>query len=258
MDELVSKVVVDRAKDIYDDGLKPVTVEAGQMLGTIMGWFHNVALYPLQVQTLNYKHKLEQFSTDLQDKISNIPEQDRIEPTISIVGPTLEALKYTVELDDIRNMYAELLASSVNAKKVKDTHPSFIEIIKSLSPLDAVILKKIAIKRQIPNAHVVIGFSDKVFTSILPTHYVPDIIDDLDPLDVSKSIQSLIRLGLITLIDGGTQGINYDEFKDHKFIKTQFDYCKNSKPNETVTIKVTGKTLRVNEFGRSFELACIS
>jgi len=43
--------------------------------------------------------------------------------------------------EEIRNMYANLLASSMSEKVKNDVHPAFVEIIKQLSPDEARILK---------------------------------------------------------------------------------------------------------------------
>ncbi len=61
---------------------------------------------------------------------------------MSIVGPALEASRYYIEEEELRKMFAKLIASSMNKNKseISITHPSFVEIIKQLTPLDAQIL----------------------------------------------------------------------------------------------------------------------
>lgn len=77
----------------------------------------------------------------LERKLENIPSDKLIDPNIRIVGPTLEALKYAYGTKEIRDMYLNLLASSMNIETVTLTHPAYIEIIKQLSPDEAKLLK---------------------------------------------------------------------------------------------------------------------
>ena len=56
---------------------------------------------------------------------------------MSVVGPALEASKFYIEEDEIRGMFAKLIASSMDKTQSINIHPSFVEIIKVLSPLDA-------------------------------------------------------------------------------------------------------------------------
>src|SRR5690606_5835122 len=70
-----------------------------------------------------------------------IPEENLIEPPLSIVGPVLDASRYYIEEDDIRLMFSKLIASSMDNRNQTKPHHSFCEIIKQLSPLDAQILK---------------------------------------------------------------------------------------------------------------------
>ena len=46
--------------------------------------------------------------------------------------------------EELRNMYANLLAASMLKDEKENAHPSFVEIIKQLSPDEAKLLKKIS------------------------------------------------------------------------------------------------------------------
>ena len=61
------------------------------------------------------------------------------EPYIAV--PAVQYISYCMNNEELRNMYANLLANSMN-KVVKDgVHPGFVEIIKQLSPDEAKFLK---------------------------------------------------------------------------------------------------------------------
>lgn len=53
-----------------------------------------------------------------------------------IAGPTLEALRYTYDETELREMYENLLASAMDTRIVNQAVPSFVDAIKQMSPLD--------------------------------------------------------------------------------------------------------------------------
>ncbi|HHE8876164.1 TPA: DUF4393 domain-containing protein [Haemophilus influenzae] len=80
---------------------------------------------------------LQKYANEVKSGIEKIPEENIQEPKMSVVGPALEASKFYIEEDEIRGMFAKLIASSMDKTQSINIHPSFVEIIKVLSPLDA-------------------------------------------------------------------------------------------------------------------------
>lgn len=93
---------------------------------------------------LRYAIELEKYNKELQEKINEIPKENRMEPDIQIVAPALEASKYCVEKEELREMYVNLIASSINSDKVVSVHPIFNDIIRKLSSMDALLFKAVA------------------------------------------------------------------------------------------------------------------
>lgn len=81
----------------------------------------------------NYK----KYISSIDEKVSKIKEENLQEPQLSIVGPALEASKYYIEEDKIREMFANLIASSMDSTYNGLVQHSFVEIIRQLSPYDA-------------------------------------------------------------------------------------------------------------------------
>lgn len=136
----VAKVI---AKDVYNDGVKGTVVQTEEIIESVVGLFNNVVFYPVKKANALFKYKLEDFKNELEQKLSSIPEEKLVEPDLMIAGPSLEALKYTYDKDELRNMYLNLLTSSMN-KDIKDkAHPSYVEIIRQLTPLNAKVFKRL-------------------------------------------------------------------------------------------------------------------
>ena len=140
-----------------------------------------------------YKKKLEQ-------EVLSIPPEHLVEPPLNILGPALEASKYYIEEESLRSMFAKLVASSMDDRKVDNVHPAFIEVIKQLSPLEAEII--CSFKGQNRWQPIVnFGFwnsSDKTFGDIWRDN-VYLRWEDPRSFKQSSSITNLERLGLISI-----------------------------------------------------------
>lgn len=73
------------------------------------------------------------FAKDLEEKTQHISPENVVEPKASIAGPALQGLAFCHEEAPLREMYLNLLSSSMDANLQDSTHPAFIEIIKQLN-----------------------------------------------------------------------------------------------------------------------------
>lgn len=140
-----------------------------------------------------FKHNLdvEDFKNKLINNVSSIKKENLQEPKISIVGPALEASKYYFDEEEIREMFANLIASSMDSTYNGLVQHSFVEIIKQLSPYDAKFLATIENHLQIYD----LKNNQTIFYRLFClTH------DFLDYQKNSVAITNLHRLGLLDLI----------------------------------------------------------
>lgn len=256
----VAKVV---AKDVYNDGVKGTVVQTGEIIESVVGLFNNVVFYPVKKVNALFKYKLKDFKNELEQKLSSIPEEKLVEPDLMIAGPALEALKYTYDKDELRNMYLNLLTSSMN-KDIKDkAHPSYVEIIRQLTSLDAKVFKRLQDLRQVACAHAIlkINNSNKVYSSTYPNYIVMELLDLGDEFQLSTSISNLIRLGLIHHEDKSINGFDYNCFKTVNIIvnnKIVLDNMNRAEGNGiTTSIDIQGQVIMQNDFGRSFANTCL-
>lgn len=63
---------------------------------------------------LKYAKDLEEFKQSLSSKITSIPKENRVEANTQIVMPALENAKYCVEEPSLREMFANLISSSLD------------------------------------------------------------------------------------------------------------------------------------------------
>ena len=261
--EITKEVVSVVTKDVYNDGIKGTVVQTGEIIESVVGLFNNIVFYPVKKANAFFKYKLEDFKNELEQKMSSIPEEKLVEPDLMIAGPTLEALKYTYDKDELRNMYLNLLTSSMN-KDIKDkAHPSYVGIIRQLTPLDAKVFKRLQDLGQVACAHakLKIDNSNKVYSNAYPNYIVMELLDLGDEIQLSTSISNLIRLGLIHHEDNSINSFNYDCFKTVNIIvnnKIILDNMNRAEGNGiTTSIDIQGQVIMQNDFGKSFADTCL-
>lgn len=148
---------------------------------------------------------LEKYANEVKSGIEKIPEENIQEPKMSVVGPALEASKFYIEEDEIRGMFAKLIASSMDKTQSINIHPSFVEIIKVLSPLDAQNLYSLYHGRDETISKIrVTNKENKSYTD----HFNHVFLGNSECRDnnlIESSIDNLIRLKLVD--------VSYSEYK---------------------------------------------
>ncbi|OBX03797.1 hypothetical protein QV06_09450 [Gallibacterium genomosp. 3] len=157
-----------------------------------------------QKREIEVAYNVEKFKEEIQAKSNNIPEENRIEPDIDVIGSTLESAKYRINKDEIRDMFSNLIVSAMDSSKADDIHPSFSEMIKMLSPLDA------------QNLYYLHHYQDETISQIqvnlesggyhtLYNHIFLGNPECQDNLQIEPSIDNLVRLKLVD--------VTYTEYK---------------------------------------------
>ena len=90
---------------------------------------------------MNKEYNIEETKKLLAKKLENVSPEKIVPPEAYVAVPALQAIAYSMKSEELRNMYANVLAKSMNADEKDNVHPSFVEIIKQLSPFDAKLLK---------------------------------------------------------------------------------------------------------------------
>lgn len=123
---------------VYDDVMHPALSEVGNKLQGVV----RVSLAPITALVWGY----DRISAYLDKEIPNYFENRRITkekiqtPPAEIAVPAIEAMRYANK-GILKQMYVDLLGASMNVDIAEFVHPSFVEIIKQLTPDEAKILK---------------------------------------------------------------------------------------------------------------------
>ncbi len=145
-------------KRLYEDALKPVAEGFGEHahdIGDTLGKsakvvVHTVdrALDPFRAAVWGYDQIIKWVKPELKRKLSEIPPERIIEPVPEIAGPAMEHMRFLGYRDELRDMFVNLLATSMDSETAKEAHPAFVEIIKQITPDEARILKFMAQRPQ--------------------------------------------------------------------------------------------------------------
>lgn len=221
----------------------------GQALDDIMTMvgfekLHEVA----ERKRVKREYSVQKYKESLAQGIISIDEGNLQDPPLSIVGPALEASKYYIEEQELREMFSKLIITSMDKSKGMIAHPSFVEIIKQLSPLDANILKSFKNTTTHPVAKI-ISIRPNGYFELNDYFIVDELFDNQSIIDVTKSIANLDRLGLIKISEGIIENEEY--FMEHPNVKTHLEMYKQESP----VLKVN--RLDVTSYGVGFINSCV-
>ena len=164
--------------------------------------------------------------------------------------------------EELRNLFANLLAKSMNIDFKESVHPSFVDIIKQLSPTDALNLKYINQVQSAPIANIratldnINSNGQEVFTNLFIDN--PHCTnDDLN----SISITNLYRLGLITtMYSSYLLEKSYDHFYSNPTYISAKEYFTSTNTQNTTGytyVEIIQGVVQITPLGKSFCSICI-
>lgn len=127
---------VAKAVPVYQDVIQPAAQEVGKALQTVAKTVH-VALAPVSALVWGYDQIKDFVSSKVAERLKNVPPENIVTPTPNVAGPALESLRYTGHEDSLSDLYANLLAASMDKATATGAHPAFVEIIRQLTPDEA-------------------------------------------------------------------------------------------------------------------------
>lgn len=242
--------------EAYDDGLKPVVQESGKTLALIPKAI-NAALAPLRQWIAQKEYNVAETEKLLAIKLEKVGAEQITTPESYVAVPAIQAIAYCMDSEELREMYASLLAKSMTESEKWKVHPSFVEIIKQLSPDEAKLLKKIS---QEGDFHPLIdirivppggGFITRVHNLSLLANGVCD-----NPNRIYAYIDNLARLKLIDIPND--YYINDDEpYKELESYPEVEELMKQPLP-EGYKWEINRGEFDVTEYGKSFIEVCLS
>lgn len=262
MDE-VTKKAVEQAEgvltEVYKDGISPAIQPVGVMLSYLPRTIR-LAFSRWEKWIINGEESLRITGELLKEKLKDIPEEKICEPEPYVAIPAIQQLSYCQDSDELRDLYANLLASSMNVDTKWKVHPSFTDIIKQLTPDEAKLLKQLPPNIMINHPLIDVQLHNKTqggFNTLISNFTIFGLNTIDKKSNICSYIENLERLKLIE-IPAETSLSNHDLYiplKEHPILKRSVNpsyYLLDS--SHTVDYKY--KIFTITNFGISFVNTC--
>lgn len=142
-DALGSLAKTDVPGKLYDDLVHPTAQSIGKTASFIPRTV-GVWLGRWECWIANGEESIKRAIDVAGEKAQAIPEEHLVEPPAYVAVPTIQQLAYSYDSEDLREMYANLLVSSMDDRTSEYVHPSFVQILKEMSPDEARLISSIA------------------------------------------------------------------------------------------------------------------
>ena len=252
----VAKVV-----PVYQDVVQPAAQELGKALQTVAKTVH-VALAPVSALVWGYDQVKEFVSTKVAERLKNVPPENIVTPRPNVAGPALESLRYTGHESSLSDLYANLLAASMDKATAHGAHPAFVEIIKQLTPDEAKLIGLFVREMAFPLLDVRWEFKNQTAEKsggkdVLMNFSLLGVIAQCEfPQLTPTYIDNLCRLGLAeipAMFQYTSVGV-YDALENAQEVqqlKSQIEQ------NQEFRCSLERKGLRVTELGKQFARICV-
>ncbi|WP_300260310.1 DUF4393 domain-containing protein [uncultured Cloacibacillus sp.] len=247
------------AKEAYADLVHPVAKPIGEIAGMLPRAVR-VALTPLEKWLAEKEFNMAAMRKLLEEKLENVDPTLIESPAPYIAVPALQYISYCMNNDELRDMYANLLAKSMTKVVKNGVHPGFIEIIKQLSPDEAKILKYLYMNGlRIPT--IAVRYENADGSGIEPVKNfsnVGELTGCEEPFDIDKYFDNLNRLGL-TEFAGFLSHLSdskyYEPIRNHKQI---LEIMEKVKTSPYAIAKIVESYVSLTRYGISFCSICLS
>lgn len=262
MDE-ITKALVDQSEGVLQETYKDIVSPSAKPIGIMLSLLPRtirLGLSKWEKWVINGEESLRLTAQALKTKVEKIPEEKQCEPEAYIAVPAIQQISYCYDSKELRELYANLLASSMNTDKKNTVHPSFVDIIKQLTPDEAKILSQmprtsvqslplidIAIKAKTGGSHI------HARNIISPYFY--GLCEH--PESMSSYIENLKRLQLIDIPSHQffSDVSLYNGILESDIVKTLQQI---TVLPESMEWKIDKKVFNVTDFGVGFIQSCIA
>jgi Abortive infection alpha len=268
------------AVPIYQDVVQPAAKEVGTALETISKSIH-IALAPVSALIWGYDRIKDYLNQTLTEKLKNLPVENVVSPNPVVAGPIVEALRFAAHESSLRELYANLLATSMDVKTSHEAHPAFIEAIRQITPDEAhlfkhltagIVLDSSLLSRTFPLVSGVVYFHGKQAATLLSpfSHFsrIPSKSICKHPSLLPGYIDNLCRLGLMELLiepfSKDYADLNCDDYDDllKQNMESALEFWYETASVwglPCISLKFFRKELlRVTELGLQFYNACLA
>lgn len=231
----------------------PAEKVAGMVIDSAFEIFYRY--YPrLKEEALLEVHRM------LEERLKSVPVENIVQPSPRIAVPALQNASITEETE-IRELYANLLAGSMNKVVKNGVHPAYAEIIKQLSPDEAKILYYMKNHPTVPIINLRAENKDlEGITVVSNFTNIGSLVGCEAPNRADEYLDNIERLGLLKNM-GDLASLTdknlYKPLKNNPYILSQMDQIR-----EKITLnipKIKEGYVELTNFGKAFcQVCCVT
>ena len=178
------------AVDAFGKEIAPLGPRAGAVARRV----GDLLLGMVEGAVFGFEYVSNWLQTAVAHRLRNVDQENIVEPNPRIAVPAVQALVYSMQEVAIRDMFANLLAASMNKDKREQAHPAFVEIIKEMTPSEAKVLDVIAGRSQLAYRIIYSGGHRHDIETVYSIE-----IADVDMAGIRRAISNLQRLGVVVV-----------------------------------------------------------
>lgn len=260
MADEIKQDILDQTKgvavELYKDVVRPIAKPVGEIIGFLPRTL-KLALSGWEKWLINGEETIKLTAETVKEKIKAIPEEKLVEPEPYVAIPAMQQLSYCVNNEELRELYANLLVSSMNADKKWQVHPAFVDIIKQLTPDEAKFIRNLQPFVSHYNAlvDVRIEYDQNGGGRTIISNFTNVGLDKIDcPQNIGSYIDNLERLKLICIPPtmSLTNKDLYEPLKTHYLLTNSLP--KQLGPNQKIGYDY--KVFNLTNFGFDFVNIC--
>ena len=199
--------------------LNPTAKNIGDTLGDIS----ETILSPINIGTTWANAHIRKFKQSIIDNVKKIPEENRDSSKINLAMKTIDDSKYQISDDNLREMFAKLIAASIDKRNNHGLSPRFSNVLSQFSPEDAKFLMQISTNNSdFDSIPTVIFFAQKDDGSGLKNgdHFIAPDKSTISWFKNELSLNNLVSLGIINQTD--------EQYLSHDTITSFYDSAEKS------------------------------
>lgn len=135
---------VDTYNALDSESKHALTYPAAKTLGLAADGLISIFCYHFLKARIFTQARLKQYQEETAAKINKIPEENRDSSKLGLVIKAIEESRYQLNEDDIRKMYVNLIASTVDSRKNSVVNPRLATVVAQFGIKEAHIMKKLA------------------------------------------------------------------------------------------------------------------
>lgn len=241
----------------YDDLAHPTVKSVGNTISFIPRTI-GVWLSKWEKWIINGEESIRLTAAAVREKAEKIPEEKLTEPEPYVAVPAIQQLSYCYDSKELRELYANLLVSSMNADTKFNVHPAFVDIIKQITPDEAKLLKVLPhdTVTLLPLMDVQLNFgAEKGYFTLLRNYSNIGRGTCEYPELINNYLENLNRLEIISILDDVhlVSDVAYAPIREDSYFKGYL----NAHVEEEMSVREKQKSFHVTNFGLSFLETCV-